>query len=315
VISLIVAGYNTYTLTPELKIQLQKPICSFSAIKELVGSGIWSSIAIAGNTLMDSLDLLICNMYLGATEMGVLSLSKSLPSIMLTFSETIRGVFGPELTIAYAKGDKDAILSCVRRAMKITGVVITIPAAGIFVMSDAMYQLWVPSQDAKLLWILTSLAILNYIFSSGVAVLNNVFATVNKVKINSFALVITGVVSITITLFFVKFTDYAIYAVAAVSSIVRIIKNIFFMVPVTSKMLGFKWYKFYPQVGMSILSSAIIVVVGIVVRRIIFVNSWGTFFLACFIIGSIGLCINFIIVLNKEERSYLIGIIKRRIIR
>lgn len=312
-VTLGVAGYNTHTLTPELRIQFKKPICSCKVIKELVGSGIWNSLASAGNTLMNSLDLLVCNMFIGATEMGILSLSKSLPSIMSTFSETMRGAFGPELTIAYAKEDKERVLSCLKRAMKIMSVAVNIPAAGIVVMSDALYRLWVPSQDAELLRTLTVLAVLNYLITSGTAVMNNVFTTVNKVKVNSIALMITGGASIFITFLFIRFSNLGIYAVAGVSSIVMIIKNIVFMLPVTSKMLGFKWYQFYPLVGTSILSSAMIIAIGIIVRIIIPIDSWGTFFAACFCIGGIGLVLNLMIVLNRDERQYFLSMIKRRL--
>lgn len=312
-VTLAVAGYNIHTLTPELKIQLKKPICSWKILQELVGSGIWNSLASAGNTLMNSLDLLVCNMFMGATEMGILSLSKSLPSIMSTFSETMRGAFGPELTIAYANGDKETVLSCLRRAMKIMSVAVNIPAAGIVVMSDALYRLWVPSQDAQLLRVLTTLAVLNYLVTSGTAVMNNVFTTANKVKINSVALLITGGASIFITFLFMKFTSLGIYAVAGVSSIVMIIKNIIFMLPVTSKMLGFKWYQFYPLVGTAVLSSAMIIVVGIIVRMIIPINSWFTFFMACIGIGAIGLVLNLMLVLNRNERQFLLKIIQRRL--
>ena len=311
-VNLAVAGYNTHTLTPELKIRLKKPICSWKVIKELVGSGIWNSLASAGNTLMNSLDLLVCNMFIGATEMGVLSLSKSLPSIMSTFSETMRGAFGPELTIAYAQGDKEKMLSCLRRAMKIMSVAVNIPAAGIVVMSDALYRLWVPSQDAGLLRTLTVLAVLNYLVTSGTAVMNNVFITANKVKINSIALLITGGASIFITFLFVKFTSFGIYAVAGVSSIVMIIKNVVFMLPVTSKMLGFKWYQFYPLVGTAVLSSAMIIVVGIIVRLVVPINSWLMFFGVCFCIGGIGLVLNLMLVLNREERQFILCLIKKK---
>lgn len=306
-------GYNTHTLTPELHIKIKKPLCSFDALRELVGSGIWSSAAIAGNTLMSGLDLLVCNTYLGATLMGILSVSKSIPNILVTFSETIRGAFGPELTIAYAKGDKANISNCMVRSIKVSSVLVTIPTAGIIVMSDALYRLWIPSQDAKLLQTLTSLAILRYIVCSGVQNLNSVFVTVNKVKINSFALIITGAVSIGFTMLLIVCTDLDLFAVAGVSSIVMIIKDLCFMVPVTTKLLGLKWNTFYPQVGVSVLCSGLIIAVGIIVRLFIPVNTWTAFFSACFIIGAIGLAINMMVVLNKEERAYLIGIVKRKL--
>lgn len=313
VLYLIAQWYNTHTLTPELKVSLRKPICSFRVIKELVGSGIWSSFAIAGNTLMSGLDLLICNKCLGATLMGVLSISKSIPNILTTFSETIRGAFGPELIIAYAKGDKNEILQCIKRSLKISSVIVTIPTAGIIIMSGDLYRLWIPSQDAELLQVLTALAVLRYVFCSGITNLNNVFMTMNKVKYNSVALVVTGFASIGVTLGLVYFTDLDLYAVAGVSSVMMIIRDICFMAPITAHFLGFKWYQFYPYVLTSVISSALIIAVGLLVRRIIPATSWLLFFFDAAVIGAIGLLLNMRIVLNKDERDYLINIIKRKL--
>ncbi|MDO4491757.1 MAG: lipopolysaccharide biosynthesis protein [Lachnospiraceae bacterium] len=307
--------YNTHTLTPELKVSLKSPVCSFAVIKELVGSGIWSSFAIAGNTLMSGLDLLVCNKFLGATLMGVLAISKSIPNILNTFTESIRGAFGPELTIAYASGDKNGLLNAIERSLKISAVISTIPTAGIIIMSGDMYKLWIPSQDAHLLQILTALAVLRYVFSSGITNLNTVFVTVNKVKYNTVALVITGLVSIGTTVLMILFTDLDLYAVAGVSSIVMIIKDLCFMVPVTSHFLGYKWYQFYPSVFTSVISCVVICGVGAIVRWIIPVNSWIIFFLDVIIVAVIGLMVNMQIALNKSERAYLIGIFKRKILK
>ena len=312
-ISLGIAGYYTHKLTPELKIHLRTPICSWRAIKELVGSGLWSSIANGGNMLLSGLDLLICNTYIGAAQMGILSLSKTLPSILIQLSESIRGAFGPELTISFAKGEKDKIYKTITKAMKITSVVVTIPTAGLVVMSDAFYTLWVPTQDAKLLQMLTTLAILSYLVNSGIVILFNVFSTVNKVKYNSCAMIISGVCSVIMTLLFINYTDWDIYAVAGVSSIITICKNLFFTIPVASKLLEYKWYCFYPQVGISILCSGMIIIIGKIVRLILPVNTWVTFFLACGVIGILGLGTNMMIVLNKDERHYLINLLKRKI--
>lgn len=105
VIGLVVNWYNTKKLTPELHIILndRKPMCSGKALRELVGSGLWNSISNVGNMLLSGLDLIICNMVLGATSMGVLSLSKILPTYMQQMSSSICSAFAPELVINYAR--------------------------------------------------------------------------------------------------------------------------------------------------------------------------------------------------------------------
>ena len=126
-------------------------------------------------------------------------------------------------------------------------------------------------------------------------------------------MIISGLCSVLLTVIVIVYTDLDIYAVAGVSSIVTILKNLVFTIPVASKLIDMKWYTFYPQVGQSLLSCTLVIAIGLLVRAIIPVSSWITFFLACGIVGILSLCANMFIVLNKEERNYLIGIIKKKL--
>ena len=311
-LTLGIAGHYTHKLTPELKVNLRNPVCSWKANKELLSAGIWSAIAGGGAMLLNGLDLLMCNLYIGATAMGILSLSKILPSILSQFSNAITDAFLPEMTINYASDNKKSLLNSIQREMKITAVCLTIPAVGIVVMSDVFYSLWVPTQDAKLLQILTSLAVLSYLINSGVVVLHRVFAIVNKTRMNAVAMIVTGASSLIITYLMIVFTDLDIFAVAGVSSIVTICKNVFFVVPVTAKLLGYRWTQFYPQLVITIMCSSLIFLIGLVVRHFVIINSWVTFFIVGVIMGIVGLIANAFIILNKEERNYLVVKIKKR---
>lgn len=314
-ITLAIQGYNTHKLTPELKIAFGKSkiICSKYAIKDLVGSGIWNSISSVGNMLLSGLDLLICNIALGATEMGILSLSKTLPNLMQQLSGSIRNAFTAELTIDYAKGNKEAILKNLSRAMKLTSFVMTVPIAGIVVLGDRFFKLWVPSQDANLLQILSILAILGYMFTSGTQILYNVFPTVNKVKENSIAMIISGVASTLITLSLIKFTSLGIYAVAGVSTFINLIRNMTFTLPATAKYLDFKWYQFYPQVLTTILSSLILIGIGFGVKHFIPEGSWLMLFISAIVVGLLGAVVNYFLILNKSDRLFLKNKIKKRL--
>jgi O-antigen/teichoic acid export membrane protein len=245
--------------------------------------------------------------------MGVLSLSKTLPGILGQFSDAITDAFLPEMTINYAKGNKEDLLHDIKRSMKISSVTLTIPAAGIVVMSDAFYSLWVPTQDAKLLQVLTTLAILSYMINSGIIILHRVFAIVNRTRLSAAAMIVTGIGSLLITWLMIVITDWDIYAVAGVSSIVTICKNIFFVTPVTAILLGYKWHQFYPQLGITVICSTVIILVGMVVRHFIAINSWLVFFLACGVVGMVGLALNVIIVLNKKERAYFLGKVMQKL--
>ena len=314
-LNLAINGYNTAKLTPELKVKFEggKPVCSKHAIQELVGAGLWNSISNVGNMLLSGLDLIIANVSLGATAMGVLSLSKILPNYMQQLSASIRNAFAPEMVINYASGNHKALLHDVNRAMKLTSVVMTIPIAGIIVLGDRFFSLWVPTQDAQLLQKLSILAILGYMFTSGTQILYNVFSTVNKVKQNSIAMLVSGVVSTVITLYFVRFTNYGIYAVAGVSTFVNLTRNTAFTLPATAKYLGFKWYQFFPQVGMTVFSSILLVGIGFLIKQYLPSGSWMALFFSALVVGCFGLAVNIMIVLNKSERAFLINKMKKKI--
>lgn len=315
VIQLICNAINTHKLTPELKIMVNpsKWLCSKKVIKELVGAGIWNSISSVGNMLLSGLDLIVCNVFLGATSMGIISLSKTLPNYMQQLSASVRNAFTPEMTINYAKKNKDELLKGINRAMKLTSIIMTIPIAIIVVLGKSFFLLWVPTQDASLLQVLSVLGILGYMFTSGTQVLYNVFPTVNKVKQNSIAMIITGIISVLLTILLIKTTNYGIYAVAGVSTLCNLIRNMTFTIPVTAKYLGFKWNIFYKQIFQTILSSIILIVVGYLLTAKIIINSWIMFIVAAIIIGMAGLVINILIILDKEERKFLFGKVRKKL--
>lgn len=309
-----VAWYNTHTLTPELRVYLnpKKAICSWQAIKDLVGSGIWGSVSNVGSMLLSGLDLIICNIFIGPTQMGILSLSKTLPHLMQSLSASICHAFAPELVINYAQGNKDKVLRDINRSMKLTSVVLIIPLAGIIVMSVDFYRLWVPSQDANLLSMLTTVTCLGYAFTSGTQILYNVFSTVNKVKLNAILMMASGAVSTALVFVLLKTTNLGIFAIAGVSVVVSLVRNMLYTIPYTAKYLGFKKTQFLPQIFSCVLSTCLLSFIGIVVKQLFSISTWIDFILVAGLLSVIFLIINVLVFLKKDERSMLFEKIKRR---
>ena len=298
-------------LTPELRIS--KKSFSMKAIAELITSGVWNAISSLGSMLLSGLDLLIANIFIGSTGMGILSVAKIIPHFISNFSSAICNVFAPELTINYAKGEKERIKKDLKQAMNITGIFLTIPLAILFVFGDSFYDLWVPSQNSEQLQILSALTVIGYIFTSGTQVLYNVFVTVNKVRNNSLLLIISGVVSTVIVFLALNITEWGIYAVAGVSSVVNIVRNMCYTVPFAAKYIGFKWYTFFSQVGKSIISVLIMVLLGYCVKTILCPSGWFTLVLSCGITAIIGFLINIFVVLSSEERKFVVGLLSSKI--
>ena len=308
-----VAYYNAHVLTPELKIYLkpQKAICSWQAIKDLVGSGIWGSISSVGTMLLSGLDLIICNIFIGPTHMGILSLSKTLPHLIQSFAASICNAFAPELVINYAQGNKEKLLKDIRRSMKLTSVLLIIPLVGIIVMGVDFFRLWVPSQDAKLLSLLTTIACAGFAFTSGTQILYNVFSTVNKVKVNSLLMMASGVVSTVLVFVLLKTTNLGIFAIAGVSTAVNFVRNMLYTIPYTAKYLGYKKTQFFPQVLMCISCTALLAGIGFLIKSFFHISNWFEFFGVAALLGAVFLAINVFVFLGKADRSVLFGKFKK----
>ena len=315
VILLVCNGINTNKLTPELKISFypNKIICSKKTIKELLMSGIWNSISNIGMILLTGIDLIICNVYIGATAMGILSLTKIIPNYMDQLASSLTNAFTPELTINYAKEKKKKLLDVINRSIKISSIIITVPIGIFIVLGKNFFELWVPSQDALLLQILSILASFKFMFTGGIQILYNVFTITNKVKENAISQIITGICSIVLTLILVKFTNYGIYAVAGISSLCAVIKNIVFIIPTCSKYLEVSPFIFYKQVITSLFSSLVIVSFGYVIKMFFNLNSWFNLITCALSIVIISLGINMFLTLNKEERSFLINKVRKKL--
>lgn len=307
ILLLVVRRYNTHKLTPHLKIYFSKQdrLFSWDAVKELVGAGMWNSISTVGHILLTSLDLLICNYYLGATAMGVVALSKFIPSCIEQLSLSVRNAFGAELTINYANGDTNTLFRDLSRAMKMTALIMLTPIACVVIFGEPFFALWVPTQDARLLQILSFLAIFAYMFTSGTQILYNVFSTVNRVKTNSIVVVVSGIFSILLTITLIKYTNIGIYAVAGISTIVTLLRNMLFTLPMTAIYLGFNWKQFYPQVIRTILVSVILIIIGFCVKPYVKTDTWSDLFISVILYSIISMIVSLFFLLNKSERLML----------
>ena len=303
--------YYKKKLLPQLKVR----IASFkkSYFIELIASGIWNTINQLGLLLLSGLDLLIANIFLGPKAMGILSLGKILPNVLMQLTTALKSAFTPTFVMKYAQGDIEGLKLELKKAMKITGIILTIPLSLVIIFGNEFYHLWVPSQDAGLLQILSVLTILGFIFTVATTVLFDVFVVVNKLKTNAVLVVISGIASTLLVLILLGNTNLGLFAIAGVSSVANIIRNLCFTVPMGAKYLNLKWNTFFPEVGYSVLSVLILITIGYGIENVVIIDSWLKLALYAAVTGALGLLINSYIVLNKTERNYLVKMVKTKL--
>lgn len=298
-----------HKLLPELHIK--RTSFNFASVKELVSSGVWSLITRIGSLLTDGLDLLITNIFINPTAMGVLSLAKTVPSLITTVVGSISGVFSPNFTILYAQNKHEELVAAVKQSMKIMGVISNLPIIVLIVCGERFFSLWQPTQDARQLQILSLLTCAGLIVNGGINCIYNIFTVVNKLKLNAIILTISGLLSTLIVLIILKTTNLGIFAVAGVSTVILILKNIFIIVPYGAKCLNMKWYALYPEVIKPIVFVIMASGINILLTKPI-QGGWLAFLVNVVITGIVSLGLGYMIILGKDDRNYLKSVLFRR---
>lgn len=306
--------FYTKKLMPMVKIRCK--YFDLTKIIELVTSGVWNSISQLGNILSTGLDLLITNLFVGASPMGIVSVSKTVPTYVQSLFVTISSVFAPQLTISFAQEDREGMKDQLATAMKLMGLFASIPIAIIVAYGESFYSLWVPSQNARVLMWLTSAAVFEYPISLLVYPLENVFSTTNNVKILSSTTICTALCSCLTVLVALQFTndEFAkMLIVVGVSCLYNIIKNGTLIPRFCAKILNIDSIFFYRIIGKSVLSTIVLSIVSLGIRLLFNADSWINLIGAVGMIGVLGLSINLFFLLGKEDRKILYNGIKGKI--
>lgn len=201
---------------------------SFKLVKVLISAGIWSSIGYLSTALNRGLDLLICNLTLGAGLMGLLSIANTVPHCIDNLITTIANIFTPRFTILYAKDNTDLLVEETKFSSKIMSFLMTAPLAGFIAFGNKFYTLWQPTKspdEITIIQILSVLVCISYLFTCHTRTLSSLFTVCNKLKASVLISLVCGVLTVIIVLLLIHFTPLGVYAIAGVSSVLSVLKR------------------------------------------------------------------------------------------
>lgn len=303
--------YYTNKLLPNIKIR--KIYFEFKLVIELVSAGLWNTIIQVGQIFLQGVDLLIANIFLSATAMGTLAVSKTIPIAILSLVSVVSSVFIPDFTKYYAKNDNTGLINDIKKSMKILGIIINIPVAFLFSFGEIFFSLWVPTEDPVTLQILSIIAIISIVISGPINSIYGVFTVTNRLRTNALIVLITGILNLGILFIVLNTTNFGIYAIAGISTILSIIRNLIFTAPYGASYLGLKKSTFFPEILKSILGFIFISIIGILMNSFIDINTWIELFICGLIMIVIGVPFNALIFFKRDELINIYNIIKNRI--
>ncbi len=301
-------------ILPEVKMSFR--LFSFKLVKIIISAGVWCSVGNLSNVLNTGLDLLICNMALGATLMGLLSIAKTVPHSIDILITTISNIFTPRFTILYAKNQKEQLVEESKFSNSLVSFIMTTPLAIFIAFGNEFYTLWQPTKtpdEITTIQILSVLACLSFLFSCHTRTLNTLFTVCNKVRASVIVSLISGVVNVIVVLLLIKFTSLGMYAIAGASSVLMILKAVLFVPLYTSHILNVKYTTYYKTIFRGWLGFAVLIVILLLIEHFITVTSWLGLIITCMITAVLGYAVTFPLVFPEKSRKKIIGKVKAKI--
>lgn len=224
---------------------------------EMVKAGIWNSISKLSQVLLNGLDLIITNLFIGGSIQGCVSIAKTFSNIIISLIASVSDVFLPKFLKSYADSeealDKEFFLST-----KILGYFSCLILSLFITYCRDFYIIWLPGEDYILISNLTYISLLSIVISGPVYSMFSIYTVINKVKPQAVANLIMSVLSTGTVFVLLKTTNLGVYAIVGVSSIFGMIKNLTYNMYCLKKYAGINIKKCYTVILRNILTMAII---------------------------------------------------------
>lgn len=303
----------TRQLLPQVEMKLSN--FRWKKVWELLSLGAWNSLTRLGQQLLDGVDLLLAGALIldGNESMTLLSLAKMVPTAISSLMGTVVGVFNPQITIAYAEGNRENLVKIIKSCNRILIFIMSIPIAFLTAYGKDFYALWQPAKDAAVLQRLSLLAVGVLFVSMSIQVLYHVFIITKKVKWNSLVILGSGVLSSIMSLILLSATDLGVMCFPLSSMLTGLLRNLIFTPIYAARCLEIRWNRFYSDIVLGWLSIGAITALGFLSRMVYPIHSWGSLIITGVIMGPLALVVNFFIILRREEREMVLCMVRSKL--
>lgn len=304
----------TKKLIPEITIK--KEYYNPKRILEILKSGVWLSLESLNKMLQMGLDLLVTNLFVNASAMGLFSIAKQIPVILAQIPQLIANVFNPELAKLYAENKQEELIEKFKFTIRFLSFMMIVPLIGFVVFGKEFYTLWLGNKTVneintiQILSILTVLPLLVNAYVEGLYYANTL---ANKIKGSVIITTIFSVASIGTEFLLLKTTNFnPLIIIAGTSSCYMIVRHAVVTPLYCAYVLKLPKMTFYPALVKSVVISCVIYVLFEGVRRVIVIGSWFKFLFVCAGVGILGYVLVLILLFNKDERKKVLQMVLKR---
>ena len=311
---LVAQIWTAKRIAPEYRIRTDR--FSLKSVGEILKSGLWVSVESINKLLLTGLDLWISNLFVGAYQMGIFSVSKTIPNALLSVSNSFASLFYPKCAELYAKGKGKELAEQFSFAMKFTAAIMIVPLAGLIVYGLYFYELWLPNRDNSeimLVQILSVLTVISLVSSALVEPLYYANTLANKIKGSVIITLGFSALALAIKLALLALTDFdGLLIVASVSSIVMTVRHCVVQPIYAAQVLRLPKTCFFGSLVREILGLTLVLATFLALSNLLPLSSWLSFACSCLISSIVGYLELLFVLLSKEDRQKAIGVLLRK---
>ncbi len=289
-------------LLPEVKISLGK--ASFTDVKILASAGVWLAITNLSSILMRGLDLVVANKFLGAYEMGLLSVARTFPNSFTSAVATLGPIFTPVFISLWAKNETEKLKLSICDSIKTMGLIMIVPVSGFIVFSNSFYTMWQKSyspEEIKIICILSTITVIQCYFNSTTTTMAQTSVVVNKLKLPVLVSLGCGILNLIVVFTLLKYTNLGVYSIVLSSSCIMIMRYIFFNSFYCSHILNFGIRDFLLTCGKVWITIPVQIVLMMAVKKLFIIDDWFSFIIAVAICGVLGYCVELVLIEGKNS--------------
>ena len=301
IFNFVVNFWWTKKLIPDIKIKFS--YANLRAVKELLFSGIWSSISSLGSNLLSGLTLVFSNIIFGAVASGTLSIAQTLPSLCTTILTMMINVFYPRLTNQYAVSGKKGLTSETYVSERIMSVIISVPIVLLIGMGYEFFLLWMPGENAKELQIASIIYLFPYVIQANMWTLTQVFPVMNKVKLPALVMVVLGITNVCLCYAIPKIATVSFFVIPLISTVLNLLYCLVFVPICVSKYLESSPWNYYKHIIRSTIATAATLLTTWMIKKCISCSTWIGFVLCGCVCALIGYAIFTLLILEKKDRN------------
>lgn len=313
-IAIICSAYSIITnylyfkaLTPELRVR--RSYFRIGYVWEMTKAGAWNLLTSLSSILNQGLDLLLANVFISAYYMGILSLSKSIPWILLSLFASLANTMHPEFIKYYAQKELGLLRNSLVKSIRILGLFTAVPCACLLAYGDIFYSLWLSGQDFNEIYHVSSITMFALLFTMPTQALWYIFTMTNKVKVSSVNMIVYGVINVALVIMAMNLISddrVKLYAIVSIQAILMIIRFTTFLPVYGAKVLGLPKYVLLTPIFKLVASTVVISIASLVFKYYLLQTyTWLTLMTGCVFTAVIGLSFNYLFTLNSSDRTFI----------